>query len=70
MQPLDLSAVDLVAAVRQGDVSAVQCTEAFLQRIEQVDGRVNAFLKVDRDGALARAAAGAPSTSSVPSSGW
>jgi len=57
MQPLDLSAVDLVAAVRQGDVSAVQCTEAFLQRIERVDGRVNAFLKVDREGALARAAA-------------
>jgi aspartyl-tRNA(Asn)/glutamyl-tRNA(Gln) amidotransferase subunit A len=56
MQPLDLSAVDLVAAVRQGDVTAVQCAEAFLRRIEQVDGKVNAFLKVDRDGALARAA--------------
>jgi aspartyl-tRNA(Asn)/glutamyl-tRNA(Gln) amidotransferase subunit A len=56
MQPLELSAVDLVAAVRQGDVTAVQCTEAFLRRIEQVDGKVNAFLKVDRDGALARAA--------------
>jgi aspartyl-tRNA(Asn)/glutamyl-tRNA(Gln) amidotransferase subunit A len=34
----------------------VQCAEAFLRRIEQVDGKVNAFLKVDRDGALARAA--------------
>jgi aspartyl-tRNA(Asn)/glutamyl-tRNA(Gln) amidotransferase subunit A len=56
MQPLDLSAVDLVAAVHRGDVSAVQCAEAFLRRIEQVDGKVNAFLKVDRDGALARAA--------------
>ncbi|MFM8985847.1 MAG: amidase, partial [Planctomycetia bacterium] len=56
MQPLDLSAVDLVAAVHRGDVSAVQCAEAFLRRIEQVDGKVNAFLKVDRAGALARAA--------------
>jgi aspartyl-tRNA(Asn)/glutamyl-tRNA(Gln) amidotransferase subunit A len=56
MQPLELSAVDLVAAVRQGDVTAVHCTEAFLRRIEQVDGKVNAFLKVDRAGALARAA--------------
>jgi aspartyl-tRNA(Asn)/glutamyl-tRNA(Gln) amidotransferase subunit A len=56
MQPLDLSAVDLVAAVREGDVTAVQCAEAYLRRIEQVDGKVNAFLKVDRDGALARAA--------------
>jgi aspartyl-tRNA(Asn)/glutamyl-tRNA(Gln) amidotransferase subunit A len=56
MQPLDLSAVDLVTAVRQGDLSAVQCVEAFLDRIARVDGRVNAFLKVDRAGAVARAA--------------
>ena len=56
MQPLELSATDLVTAVRQGDVTAVQCTEAFLRRIEAVDGAVNAFLKVDREGALLRAA--------------
>ena len=56
MQPLELSATDLVTAVRQGDVTAVQCTEAFLRRIEAVDGAVNAFLKVDREGALKRAA--------------
>jgi aspartyl-tRNA(Asn)/glutamyl-tRNA(Gln) amidotransferase subunit A len=56
MQPLELSAIDLVAAVRQGDISAVKCTEAFLGRIEKVDGAVHAFLSVDRDAALARAA--------------
>jgi len=56
MQPAELSATDLVTAVRQGDLSAVQCTEAFLARIEAIDGAVNAFLKVDRDGALAKAA--------------
>ena len=56
MQPLELSAVALVAAVRQGDITAVQCTEAFLRRIESLNGKVNAFLAVDRDGALARAA--------------
>jgi aspartyl-tRNA(Asn)/glutamyl-tRNA(Gln) amidotransferase subunit A len=56
MQPLELSAVDLVAAVRRGDITARACAEAFLDRIERVDGRVNAFLKVDRDGALAKAA--------------
>jgi aspartyl-tRNA(Asn)/glutamyl-tRNA(Gln) amidotransferase subunit A len=56
MQPLDLSAADLVAAIRQGDATAVQCTEAFLSRIEKLNGSVNAFLHVDRDGALARAA--------------
>jgi aspartyl-tRNA(Asn)/glutamyl-tRNA(Gln) amidotransferase subunit A len=56
MQPLELSAVALVAAVRQGDITAVQCTEAFLRRIESLNGAVNAFLAVDREGALARAA--------------
>ncbi len=56
MQLLERSAADLVAAVRQGDISAVQCAEAFLQRIEKTDGAINAFLKVDREGALARAA--------------
>jgi aspartyl-tRNA(Asn)/glutamyl-tRNA(Gln) amidotransferase subunit A len=56
MQPAELSATDLVTAVRQGDLSAVQCTEAFLARIESLDGAINAFLKVDRDGALAKAA--------------
>jgi len=57
MQPLDRSATDLVAAVRSGDLSAVACTEAFLDRIAAVDGRVNAFLAVDRQRALDQAAA-------------
>ena len=56
MQPADLSAIDLVAAVRQGDLSAVQCTEAFLNRIQYCNGAINAFLNVDRAGALACAA--------------
>ena len=49
MQPLELSAVDLVAAIRRGDLSAVACTEAFLARIDAVDGRINAFLAVGRE---------------------
>ena len=57
MHPSDLSAVDLVNAVRQGDLTAARCTEAFLERIERLDGDVNAFLSVDRDGALRAAAA-------------
>lgn len=56
MQPLELSAVDLVTAIRQGEVSAVQVAEAFLGRIAKVDGSINAFLHVDREAALARAA--------------
>ncbi|RLS35172.1 MAG: Asp-tRNA(Asn)/Glu-tRNA(Gln) amidotransferase subunit GatA [Planctomycetota bacterium] len=57
MQPAELSAVELVQAVRQGDLTAERCTEAFLSRIESVDGRIHAFLKVDREGALRAAAA-------------
>ena len=56
MQPAELSAVDIVAAVRQGDLSAVQCAETFLSRIEAGNGSINAFLNVDREGALACAA--------------
>ncbi|MFM8415455.1 MAG: Asp-tRNA(Asn)/Glu-tRNA(Gln) amidotransferase subunit GatA [Planctomycetota bacterium] len=57
MHVTERSAIDLVAAVRAGDLSATQCTEAFLDRIAAVDGRVNAFLAVDRERALAQAAA-------------
>ena len=56
MQHHELSAVDLVAAIRRGDVSAVQVTEKFLDRIAALNGTTNAFLHVDRDSALARAA--------------
>jgi aspartyl-tRNA(Asn)/glutamyl-tRNA(Gln) amidotransferase subunit A len=56
MNPLQLSAVDLVAAVRRGDVSAVECTERFVDRIEATNAALNAFLCVDRAGALERAA--------------
>ncbi|MFM9059361.1 MAG: Asp-tRNA(Asn)/Glu-tRNA(Gln) amidotransferase subunit GatA [Planctomycetaceae bacterium] len=56
MNPLQLSAVDLVAAVKRGDLSAVECTEKFLGRIEATNATLNAFLCVDRAGALARAA--------------
>ncbi|MFM7138003.1 MAG: amidase family protein, partial [Planctomycetota bacterium] len=57
MHPLARSASDLVAAVRSGDLTAVACTEAFLDRIGAVDGRINAFLAVDRQQALDQAAA-------------
>ena len=57
MQPLDRTAIELVSAVRAGDLSAVDCTEAFLARIERVDGKVNAFLAVGRQQALDQATA-------------
>ncbi|MBM4022120.1 MAG: Asp-tRNA(Asn)/Glu-tRNA(Gln) amidotransferase subunit GatA [Planctomycetes bacterium] len=51
------SAVELVAAVRTGELSATACVEAFLGRIAAVDGHVNAFLAVSRERALEQAAA-------------
>jgi aspartyl-tRNA(Asn)/glutamyl-tRNA(Gln) amidotransferase subunit A len=56
MQPAELSAVEIVAAIRQGDLTATHCTQAFLDRIARLDGSINAFLHVDREGALATAA--------------
>jgi aspartyl-tRNA(Asn)/glutamyl-tRNA(Gln) amidotransferase subunit A len=50
-----MSAVDLVAALRQGDITAVECATVFLDRIEATNGTINAFLAVDRAGAIARA---------------
>ncbi|HEX5565857.1 MAG TPA: amidase, partial [Streptomyces sp.] len=50
-----LTAAELAAAIASGQTSAVEVTEAHLARIEAVDEKVNAFLHVDREGALARA---------------
>jgi aspartyl-tRNA(Asn)/glutamyl-tRNA(Gln) amidotransferase subunit A len=45
----------LADAIAEGEVSAEEVALAHLDRIESVDGRVHAFLHVDRDGALAAA---------------
>jgi amidase len=46
-------ATELAGLVRSGEVSSRELVEASLARIEEVDGRVNAFTAVDADGALA-----------------
>jgi aspartyl-tRNA(Asn)/glutamyl-tRNA(Gln) amidotransferase subunit A len=56
MQLFERTATELVHAIKAGDLSAVDCVTAFLDRIERFDGRINAFLAVDRERALARAA--------------
>ena len=56
MSLTDRSATDLVAALRNGDITSVACTEAFLARIEATNPTVNAFLSVNGEGALAEAA--------------
>jgi aspartyl-tRNA(Asn)/glutamyl-tRNA(Gln) amidotransferase subunit A len=51
------TAADLASLIATGDASAVEVTQAHLDRIAAVDGSVHAFLHVDAEGALAAAAA-------------
>ena len=52
-----LSAVDQARAVRAGELTAEALVHAHLARIARLDGGLGAFLRVDRDGALAAAKA-------------
>ncbi|HEY8534568.1 MAG TPA: Asp-tRNA(Asn)/Glu-tRNA(Gln) amidotransferase subunit GatA [Micromonospora sp.] len=47
-----MTAAQLAELLARGDVSAVEVTQAHLDRIAAVDDRVHAFLHVDADGAL------------------
>ncbi|MFC0433050.1 Asp-tRNA(Asn)/Glu-tRNA(Gln) amidotransferase subunit GatA [Kutzneria buriramensis] len=51
-----LSAADLADKIHKREVSAVEVTQAHLDRIADVDGAVHAFLHVNTEGALAAAA--------------
>ena len=50
-----LPAVELAAAIRQRELSAVEVTEAVLERIERLNPSLNAFALVLADEALAAA---------------
>ncbi|RBY75394.1 amidase [Blastococcus sp. TF02-09] len=52
-----LSAAEIAARVRSGEITAVEVVRAHLDHIEAVDGRIGAFRVVRRDAALAEAAA-------------
>src|SRR5688500_14855260 len=49
------SATALLADLAAGKVSAVEATEGYLRRIDERDSEVGAFLRVDRQRALAQA---------------
>src|SRR3954454_9423284 len=49
------TAVEHVRRLEAGEITSVELTEAYLERIQALDGRVGAFLRVDRDQALAQA---------------
>ena len=50
-----LTAAEIAGLVAAGETSAVEVTQAHLDRIAAVDERVHAFLHVDTEGALAAA---------------
>ncbi|MDA1097950.1 MAG: amidase [Proteobacteria bacterium] len=50
-----MSAVDLIAGYRQGRFSPVDATTAVLDRIHAVNAKINAFMIIDDEGAMASA---------------
>lgn len=56
MSLADLSATELVLRLRRREVTSVEVTQAFLDRIAATDGKLNAFLDVNAKQALGDAA--------------
>jgi len=59
-------ALELAARVRAHEVSPVELTQLYLERIERLDPRLNAYVTVDADGALAVAREAEASPSDAP----
>jgi Asp-tRNA(Asn)/Glu-tRNA(Gln) amidotransferase A subunit family amidase len=55
MDLTQLGASDIARLVRKGKVSAREVVTAFLDRIDQLNASLNAYVEVDREGALAQA---------------
>jgi aspartyl-tRNA(Asn)/glutamyl-tRNA(Gln) amidotransferase subunit A len=55
MALVDLTAARLLADLEAGHVTSVEVTQAYLDHIDCHDGQVKAYLRVDRDKALAQA---------------
>jgi len=53
----DLTALEQAAAIRRGEISPVELTEAYLERIERIDAGVGAYVTVTADRARAQARA-------------
>lgn len=57
MQPYELTISQAQAMMAGGELSAVELTASCLDRIDQIDQDIHAFITVDREGALAQAEA-------------
>jgi len=55
MSLIESTATELLAQMQSGELTSVEVTQAFLDRIERHDEMVGAFLRVDAEGALRRA---------------
>ncbi len=55
MKRLEMSAVELGTAIRQGETTAMEAVEAVLDRIREKEDVLHCYLTVDREGALRRA---------------
>ena len=55
MELRTLTALELGAAIRKGEVSVVEATQAALDAIRERDGALNSFITVEGERALARA---------------
>jgi aspartyl-tRNA(Asn)/glutamyl-tRNA(Gln) amidotransferase subunit A len=55
MSLVEMTATDLVKALGAGEVTAVELTGAFLSRIQQTEPRLQAFIQVQHDSAMAAA---------------
>ncbi len=56
MSAISLTATEQLQQLESGQLASVDLTQAYLDRIEEVDGQVGSFLKVDAEAALATAA--------------
>ncbi len=56
MNILELTAVELAAKIKAGEVTAVEATEAVLAQIEEKESILNCYVTVDKEGALKTAA--------------
>lgn len=56
MSILDLTAVELGAAIKAGETTAVEAMEAVVSQIEQKEPELNCYVTFDKDAALAAAA--------------
>lgn len=55
MKPYELSIDDAAAKLRAGELSSVELTKSCLERIDEVEECVTAFITLDREGALQQA---------------